>query len=409
MALPTNAFQSVQTYQRSALAYLLNLCCFISTANTKFKDFDKIQANLGATVTYDLPPRYATNDTLIATFQGSEQRVRSLTVDKAKNVAISFSAEQLIFNAERYMDQFGRSSISELANVVESDVASTIIPNTYRFYGDGVTAINSFGQLAQMLAYYRNYGAPKNDTKGYLSDLAVADIVNNGLTQFVMDRNEEMAVSWMVGKFSNCDWYQSNLLPTHIAGNVGENGTTLTITAVTTDADGGISAITASGGGADADAIKQYDLLQIQDTPTIVRYRTFVGHTPCQNPVQIQATADAASVTDSVTIPIYPKLYSAAGRNQNVTTAIVAGMTLKALPSHRAGLLCAANPLFVAMPQLPDEAPFPTANKADPDTGVALRMYYGSKFGENEHGMVHDVIWGKDLVPEYSMRIVFPL
>jgi hypothetical protein len=48
---PSNILQQVQTYQRSSLALLLNLCCHISTANTKFKDFDKIQANLGSTVT----------------------------------------------------------------------------------------------------------------------------------------------------------------------------------------------------------------------------------------------------------------------------------------------------------------------------------------------------------------------
>ena len=44
---PNNILQQVQTYQRSGLALLQNLCCHISTANTKFKDFDKIQANLG--------------------------------------------------------------------------------------------------------------------------------------------------------------------------------------------------------------------------------------------------------------------------------------------------------------------------------------------------------------------------
>jgi hypothetical protein len=409
MALPTNAFQNVQTYQRSALALLLNLVCFFNTANTKFKDFDKIQANLGSTVLYDLPPRYTTNDTLVATFQGSEQRQRPLTVDGSKNVSIAFSAEQLVFNAERYMDQFGRACVAELANVIEADIASIVIPNTYRFYGDGVGAINQPGQLAEMLAYFRLYGAASDNTRGYLPATAVAAIVDKMLNQFVLDRNEKAAKSWMLGAFSNCDWYQSNALPIHLAGNVGNNATTLTVTSVTTDPDDGISAITASGGGVDADAIKQYDLLQFFDTPTPVRYRAFIGHFVTEHPVQFQATADAASVADSVVIPIYPKLYAAPGRNQNISTAIVPGMTFKALPSHRAGLLCAGNPLFVAAPQLPDESPFITANKSDPDTGVSMRMYYGSRFGENEHGMVHDIIWGKDLVPEYSMRVVFPL
>jgi len=44
---PNNTLQQVQTYQRSSLGLLLNLCCHISTANTRFKDFNNVQANLG--------------------------------------------------------------------------------------------------------------------------------------------------------------------------------------------------------------------------------------------------------------------------------------------------------------------------------------------------------------------------
>jgi hypothetical protein len=61
------------------------------------------------------------------------------------------------------------------------------------------------------------------------------------------------------------------------------------------------------------------------------------------------------------------------------------------------------------MPMLPEEVPFPTGNETDPDTGVSLRMYYGSLFGQNQRGMIHDAIWGKRLVPDYSMSVIFPL
>lgn len=55
MAVPNNILQQVQTYQLSNLAYLQNLNCFVATANTKFKNFEKLTANLGDTVTFDLP------------------------------------------------------------------------------------------------------------------------------------------------------------------------------------------------------------------------------------------------------------------------------------------------------------------------------------------------------------------
>jgi hypothetical protein len=84
-------------------------------------------------------------------------------------------------------------------------------------------------------------------------------------------------------------------------------------------------------------------------------------------------------------------------------------MKIVVLPSHRAGAIVGGNALFLAMPMLPEEVPFPTANKTDPDSGVSMRMYYGSLFGQNQRGFVHDAIWGSTLVDEYSMRLVFPL
>lgn len=412
MALPTNAFEQVITYNKSELALLLNSFAFISMANKKFKNFDKDPKNLGDTVSFDTPPRYVTNTGLVATFQASTQRAIELTVDQSANTAYAFSAQQFIFNAEEYMKEFGASAVSELGSEIESNVAQNAVTNTFRFFGDGVAAINSFGQLASACAFFRNFGAAKGRLQGYLDDLATPAIVNSGLSQFAVDRNNEMANSWELGAFKQTDWYESNLLPLHTAGSVGNAATTLVITALVTDSDGGISAITCSGGGTDADAIKKDDLLQLDDGVSghpDVRYRTYIGHKPCGNPVQIRATADAASSTDSVTISIYPKLYSVAGPEQNVTETIAVGMELSTLPSHRAGLLCGGNPLFLGMPALPDEVPFPTGNSVDPDSGASIRTYYGSKFGLNERGMIHDAIWGSTLVPEYAMRLIFPL
>lgn len=406
-----NILQNVQTYQMSGLAFLQNLNCFIATANTKFKNFDKLTANLGDTVTFDLPPRFVSNPGLVATFEGADQRVQSLTVNNAENVAYAFTAQQFIFNAEDYMQRFGQGAIVELSAQIEADVASTIIDHTYRFYGNGVNAINSYGQLATALANYRNYGSPKDQLKVYLSDIAVPDIVNSGLNQFVTKRNDESANSWMIGSYDNAEFYRSNLLPVQIAGNVGQNNTTLTLVSVSADG----TQLTFSGAANnDASAFKKGDKIQFQDgvaNQPNVRFLTFVGHKPSQQPVQCRVQADAASNgSGQVTINVFPALISTPGdRNQNLSTPLAAGMQIKALPSHREGLICGGNALFVAMPQLPTQEPFPTANAVDPDTGVSLRLTHGATFGQNQLGQIYDAIWGKTLVDEYSMSLIFPL
>lgn len=415
MALPVNILRTVQTYQESGLAFLQNLNAFIGTANTKFKDFDRMTANLGDTVGFDLPPRFTTTNSLVATFQPADQRVQTLTVSNQISTSYAFSAQQFIFNVRDYMEKFGKSAIAELGAKIEANVAQNCVTQPYRFFGDGVTPINSFGQLANALAFFRNYGAATHNVKGYLSDLAVSTIVNTGLNQFTPDRNNKMANSWEVGAFSRCEWYQSNLLPVHTAGTEGTVGTTLTVVSVTQDANGNITAITFNGTNAAADpnSIAQYDRLQFQDGvagQTNVRYLTFIGHEVSGNPVQIQATAAAASTGgNQVTVQITPFLQSNQVNNQNISTPIVAGMQVKVLPSHRAGMIIGGDPFFLAMPQLPDEVPYPTANQYDPETGVSIRQYYGSRFGQNQRGMIHDAIWGSTVVPEYSMAVIFPL
>lgn len=412
----TNEFEAIATFQKSNIAYLLNHYCFLNNANKKFKDFNKLTANLGDTVTFDLPPRYSSDDSLVVTFQNSKQRKQSLTVGNAKNVGMSVTAQEDIFNMEPmdYMKSFGVSAMKQLGTTVEANTAQNAITNTFRFYGNGVDAIDSFGKLSLIVAHLEEFGSAAGMKKAYLNNLSIPNIVNSGLGQFVTRRNEELAQSWELGSFDDTDWYRSNLLPVHISGNTGIDQDTLTVVSVTTDADGGISKILFSGATADDDdAVKAYDLFQFLDGvsgQTDARFRTFIGQEPCGLPVQFAATIDAgADGGGQVEITLKNKLYSAVSEKQNITTPIVAGMQALGLPSHRAGVIYSGDALYLGMPRLPNEVPYPTANQMDEDTGCSIRMYYGSKFGENQRGMVHDTIWGSTLVPEYAMRIVFPL
>jgi hypothetical protein len=110
-----------------------------------------------------------------------------------------------------------------------------------------------------------------------------------------------------------------------------------------------------------------------------------------------------------VTIPIFPTLVSAPITGQNLNLGLVAGQQVSAMPSHRAGIIWSGDALFLAMPQLPEEVPFPTANAVDRASGASIRSYYGSLFGQNQRGYVHDALWGSKLIPEYSLRLCFPV
>lgn len=430
----TNILQNVQTYQRSSLGLLLNLCAHISTANTKFKDFDKIQANLGSTVTFDLPPRFTTTAGLVAAFEPAAQRVLQLVADQANNTSFTVTSQQRIFNLEKgeedYMRIFGKSAIAELANIVEANIAlnwasgvSSQLTNTlntfsgpYRYFGNGTTQLTSYQQLAQAVMLFKNYGAVAEGMKIYLPDTVIPAIVGSGLNQFVPQRNDDIAMSWEVGDFGTplVHYYQSNLMPIHVSGNTGVNAQTLTVVSTNDPTGQNVTAITLSGATAnDANAVFSADMFQFLDGVTgqpNMRYLTFTGHQPSANPVQVRVTANAAATAGGqVTLAITPALNWAGGANQNLNNAIVAGMQMIGVPSHRCGGILGGEALYIAMPQLPEQSPFDSAGEYDPDTGCSLRLTYGSLFGQNQTGMIYDEVHGSVIVPEYSMRMIIPL
>ena len=433
---PSNILQQVQTYQRSGLALLQNLCCHISTANTKFKDFDKIQANLGSTVTFDRPPRASVVAGLVAAWQPAIQLVETLACDQANNASFAVTNQQRIFNLEKgeedYMRVFGRSFIAQLAAKVEINVAlnwasavNSQLTNTlntfsgpYRYFGNGSTALSSYQQLAQAIMFFKNFGTVAEGIKVYLPDTVIPGIVGSGLNQFVPHRNDEIANSWEVGDFGTprVSYYQSNLMPLHVSGDTGVNQQTLTVVSVNDPTGQNVTSITFSGAtDSDANAVFSGDLFQFQDGVSgqpNMRYNTYIGGAPSANPVQFRATANAAATSGGdVTINIYPAFSWVQQNTQAiyVNNPIQAGMQVLGLPSHRCGGILGGEAFYLAMPQLPEQSPFATANEYDEVTGVSMRLTYGSLLGQNQTGMVYDETHGSVIVPDYSMRFVIPL
>lgn len=412
-ATADNILQQVETYQPSLLATLLNADPWISTANMKFKNFNGLTANLGDTVTFDLPPRFVTNDTLVATFQGAEQRVLSLTCNQAKNVAYSFTSQQFIFNVEDYMQKFGKAAMAELGSIIGGNIAQTAVDDTYRAFNATSGGMTSIRQYNQAIANMRDYGAPQGaKPKIYVDLVTVPTVVDNALNQFTQNRNNGLANSWdlgaPVGMFA--DFYSSNLLPIHTAGEAGDTGRTLTVTAI--NAAG--TSITFSGAGSETDSLVENDIIEFDLTNVKKLYfLTFVGHQVSRQKVQVRVTENTDSSGGNVTATIFPALISdPTDKNCNINLGQQTdflGTTAKVIPSHRAGLITIGDPLFVAMPRLDMEVPYPTAIATDPTSGASLRSYYGSKFAQNEKGFIHDAIWGKKLAGDYAMRICYPL
>lgn len=445
-----NILQQVRTYQQWTLGFLQNYCAFVKTGNTKFENFQNLTANYGNKVAFRKRNKTIAARGLKAVFSPFEQEIQELTVTQSANVAHTINNQERIFNLEKpgeqFMKELGRDDVAQLGTEVEKDIALNLTSSVeiqdkdglptgdklvdsgpYRFFYTGVSdggsgraivdPLTSYQQLAQMMANFRNIGTVYQGVKAYIPDTIVPTIVGNGLQQFVPRRNDDIAMSWEIGKYGSpeVDYYQSNLLPIHTAGTIGDTWPVNELTVVSTNDPTGenITQITFSGAPADdPDAIKYADMLEFVDgvsgQPNL-RWLTFYGKHPSAQKVQFRARADAASIGTNVTVNIYPALSSVSGPKKNISQNIVAGMKVQVMPSHRAGGIISDNALYIAMPKLPDQRPFDSSSEYDPETGVSMRFTYGSKFGENEKGLIYDSLWGSTLVPDYCSRILLPV
>ncbi len=442
MAVPNNILQTVRTYQKTELAFLLNSFVALNISNKKFNRFNEMTANLGDTVTFDRGPRYITYNGLVITQQQSQQLVQTLSATQCANVSAAYTDQQFIFNVRDYMDRFGMAAMKELGTKIETDILKNFISGVvindpqnpgfgtqttdqinsgpFRFYGDGYTLINSFGQLAQAVANFEDFGCAKNKFIGIIPTTAAPAIVNTGLQQFATNRNNVIANSWELGEFAGVKWYTSNLLPTQVAGYVGQAGTpNNVITVVSVNDPTGVNVtqivFTEPQGLSLANPLNVGDLVQFNDgVPTFnnLRFLTYIGHVPSQQPVQFRVIACTASVSGTFTATIQTTngvgLVWAQNLNQNLNQTIQVGMKATVLPSHKAGILMSGDQFYTALPQLPDQEPFSTVNQQDKDSGAAIRHYWGVQFGQNVRSYVRDSIWASTLVSENCMRLIFP-
>ena len=96
-------------------------------------------------------------------------------------------------------------------------------------------------------------------------------------------------------------------------------------------------------------------------------------------------------------------------KTQTVNTPIVAGQQLKALKSHRAGLLFVQEAFFLGMPSLGSTSPYEGATETDPVTNMSLRTYHGYIPDTATQSYVQQCVWGKRLVDRYAVRLAFPM
>jgi hypothetical protein len=410
----TNVVVNVESYTQASLALLSNTNPFINLTNKKYKHIEGIPGQRGTVAQFDEPPTVDYVPSLaFGTFGSYTQRSVSIAVEKEGTIPLGTPELQKLFNidVDNYMTPLAKSGVVTLGTKVGKDVALNCKEHTYLTYGDGTDSIQSYQALDQAIENYRDAGNPITDEMcGILPMTACPKIIGNGLTQFAPDRNNKIANSWELGEFAGVKWYKSNLLPRHVAGNVGNLAATLTVVSV--NAAG--TQLTLTGAAVlDADAIKKDDILTFSDGVSgqqDMRFLTYFGSEETNAVVQVRAINNFASDgAGQVIVDIFPALISTPGdRDSNINNPVNAGMEMTAKKSHVCGLIFAKSAFMLAMPKLVDTAPYENSTMTDPSSGISLRTYNGYFPQIAVKGFVQQVAWGSRLADRYGMRLAFP-
>lgn len=442
----SNSGVNVSIYANADLAWLDNKYCALTLANKKYQNFQSQPAQLGQTMTFRLAPRQTTGDGLVVTDETSEMRYQTLRSTQAAYTSNAYTAEQLVYTFEQYVEDFGMAGAKALGEKMEADILKNIISgvvgndaqNTagqfgvrqidsgpFRFFGDGRTSVSSFGRLAEAVSQFQQFGWAQTNLAGIIPLNIETAIINTGANQFAPARNDKMVKDWQVGDFAQCNWNKSNLLPIHRAGVIGNaTGGDNVLTVVSTNDPSGLNVtqitFTTTGtlaGATIADALVAGDMFQgvdevagFEDLTTT----TWIGSAPTVLPLQGLVTANSNLVAGTITMSLRTSngvgFSWQTGQKKNTNIPIVAGMKFFVVPSHQAGIIMSGMPLYLAMPEMPDESPWESANAFDPTSGMRLRHYYGAVGnGVNQRRYVRDQMWGSTLIPEQCMRILIPL
>ncbi|CAB4161528.1 Major capsid protein Gp5 [uncultured Caudovirales phage] len=429
MAYTDNVLKQVATLADANLGILQNSKPLTKYSNKKFQDFVSRTANLGDTVNIQKPFRMNYKNQTAADFSSAGAQVvvrwQPLTLDTPFESSWQVDTVQFAeYPFNDYKNGIGKSQMASIATGVENFLASQIPLHTFRSWANVnrsasssavITAPGSFGELSQIYQRMVSFGIPDaSDARMFIANDSIPAIVNSGLAQFALQRNDKMAMSYDVGDFGGVSFHSSNMLQAHQSGTVGDANIPTTVTNLSSD---GLTLTVATGNNA---TFKKNDIISIVlKGSSTFNYLKWTGYTPGTEIVQVRVTADVtASGTGDAALPIYPALiYDAAGNNTernipldiNATIAASGVFDVYCLPSHRCGVFMVSNPLYFASPKLCDLSPFATSVKTDADTGMSLRAAYGSTLDTKVTGYTVDIYTGATAIDEYMIRVCFPL
>ena len=212
---------------RRSLAILHNKSTFLGTVSRQYDDqFQQENAKIGNQLKIRLPNQYNFRRGPVANMQATAETNVVLVLASIGGADMDFSDTDLSLSMEDFSDRILDPAVSMIIANVESD-AFQMFKDVYQFTGTpGATPagilpfLNAKTLLNQSLA-------PKGKGRKVQLDSVTSAAMANGMTNFFNPVSEisEQFLEGSMGRASNFDFYENELVPVHTTGTMTGSGT----------------------------------------------------------------------------------------------------------------------------------------------------------------------------------------
>lgn len=414
--MPNNTFEQTAYVLDEVFVRFVNYLNFAKVANRNLEDdFKNLTYATGQTVNYRLEERYEGGEGATATAEDRVQVIRPLTVDKQFHSLVEFDGFELTFDRARdkpYLDQMLNPRAKTLANKVERYIASTKFQDaTYQAVGTPGVALD-FDVVLDADAYMTELGIPEDGLRYFALPPRVSSSVSKDLqNSFNMDVNRGALMDGFIGHLSGFDFFKTNFLRRHTAGN-GEAGgvppTGFSLAGVVTNGpitSGSTIAVSGLGAG-DADAFKKGDIIEVADASAVYMVNPLNQAEPLEQRAQFVVTADVAADGGGLaSIPVSPAIVTS-GARQNISQAIPNGAQLYVRSSHNVSIAFHNQALVVALPPIAELKGGVEVETTYSDLyKMAMTYSLGADIRNYEQLDRLDVLAGCAINPEFAVRV----
>lgn len=182
------------------------------------RQLDSQFQKVGASIQVRRPVMFeATSGATLGSATDIEERAVTVTLDSREKVHFEITSQDMTLSVEDMTERYIRPAMEELAQKVETDIASSYT-NIGNFSGTPGTTPTTFLSVANAGAVLSKLGVPMNERSMFVNaDAAVA--LADGLKTVFPDSIARKAIEEaMVGRYGRFDIFESNSLSSHTVG-----------------------------------------------------------------------------------------------------------------------------------------------------------------------------------------------